>query len=137
MECHVVYLGSAGLHCSNRHLLNKCSRNQRGLHLATCFVVVNELETVLFFAHLEERGIRDFFQLSIAAIISLIKNDCVLMLPADVAVVLLEVIIINVPPLELVIHLKEPLLHVFVLFRQLIENHLRNIPFSMEDKVVD
>lgn len=59
------------------------------------------------------------------------------MLRADVAMLLLGVIVVNLLPFEIMVYFKKALLHIFILFWVLIEDDLRNVPFSVQNEMIN
>lgn len=121
---------------SEWHLLNKGAANERRLHFPARLDVVNEFQSILFLAHLKELWVSDLAEFVICSVVSLVKDHGVLLLGTNVTLLLLRIVIVNVPPLELVVQLEEPLLHVFVLRGVLVKYDLRDVPFSVQNEVV-
>lgn len=50
---------------------------------------------------------------------------------------LLGVIVVNLLPFEIMVYFKKALLHIFILFWVLIEDDLRNVPFSVQNEMIN
>lgn len=78
----------------------------------------------------------DLNQVLVLPLVSVIKNDDVLLACTQRTLLLLRGIIVDELPLALVVHLEESLLHVVILLGVLVEYHFCHVPSALQYETI-